>query len=182
MALGLAAMAFDRPPDLLVDGRGYAMAVRNADGTLLISRGGKVLKDTWGRRAGPVSTEWWPKHGRSADGRLSCDDEGCLYRAGSRLVALVKDEDGIDAACSGPDTVVSAVPIRGACRGARTVIDRFDLWRKGAHAVWLTGTDGARVETVAASQGDRPWSFHPKPRKARRSEEKDDDAPDLGED
>ncbi|MDA8232321.1 MAG: ComEC/Rec2 family competence protein [Magnetospirillum sp.] len=167
MALGLAGMALDRPPDLLVDGRGQSFAVRMADGSLLISKGGRIQRDTWGRRAGPVSAEWWPKQGRSGDGRLSCDSQGCLYRLGGREVALVFDESGLDAACAGPAVVVSAVPIRGACRGAGTVIDRFDLWRRGAHALWLETDGRVRVESAADSQGDRPWSFHPR-RRTRR--------------
>jgi competence protein ComEC len=40
------------------------------------------------------------------------------------------------------------------------VIDRFDLWRQGAQAVWL-GPDGPVVRTVAAQQGARPWSPYP---------------------
>jgi competence protein ComEC len=37
------------------------------------------------------------------------------------------------------------------------VIDRFDLWRKGAYAVWLNPA-GIRLESVAGQQGQRPWS------------------------
>jgi len=76
--------------------------------------------------------------------------------------------------------VVAAVPIRNACRGAHTVIDRFDLWRQGPHAIWLEKGGGIRVETMAARQGDRPWSFHPHPRKARHEDKPDAD--DDGED
>jgi competence protein ComEC len=36
------------------------------------------------------------------------------------------------------------------------VIDRFDLWRRGGHALWLS-PDGVRVETVRAHRGERPW-------------------------
>jgi len=167
MAAGLLSMAFGRPPDLVVDGRGQAFGVRTADGALLISRGGRVLRDTWGRRAGPAAPGRWHKMGRSDDGSLSCDFEICLYRTGERVVALVKDEDAIDAACAGPEVVISAVPIRQTCQGARTVVDRFDLWRRGAHALWLEPNGRVRVETVAAWQGDRPWSLHPKPRHPR---------------
>jgi len=40
------------------------------------------------------------------------------------------------------------------------VVDRFDLWRRGAHALWLEG-DGARVVTVAEGRGERPWARAP---------------------
>ncbi len=36
------------------------------------------------------------------------------------------------------------------------VIDRFDLWRRGGHALWLS-PEGVRVETVRAQRGERPW-------------------------
>lgn len=170
MAAALLSMAFAHPPDLLVDGRGDGMAVRTDQGLLLINgKGGRILKDTWTRRAGPEAPERWPKKSSSRDGRLRCDERGCLWRAEGRVVALVKDEDHPEQACAGADIVISSVPLRGACRGAKLVIDRFDLWRRGPHALWLGG-DGIRVDSVAAWQGDRPWAWHPHPRKKVRAE------------
>ncbi|WP_254434853.1 ComEC/Rec2 family competence protein [Magnetospirillum sp. UT-4] len=170
MVAGLATLALHQPPDVVVDGRGYAMAVRTADGALLVNRGGRILKETWDRRAGPLAAGRWPKRGRSEDGRLACDEVGCLYRGEGAVVALVQDEAGIAAGCAAAAVVVSAVPLRGACRGPavvpRVVIDRFDLWRRGAHALWLE-EGGARIETVAGWQGDRPWSHRPHRRRKR---------------
>lgn len=167
MVLGLASMGLADPPDLLVDGRGTAMAVRTADGALLLNgKGGRILKETWSRRAGPEAPERWPRQSSSRDGRLRCDPVGCVWRAEGQVVALIRDETGIEAACAGAGLVVSAVPLRGTCRGAGLVIDRFDLWRRGAHALWLSPTH-VRVETVADSQGDRPWSWHPQPRRRK---------------
>jgi competence protein ComEC len=173
MAAGLLPMALWHAPDILVDGRGQAFGVRGADGALLMSRGGR-LAETWGSRAGPVTAERWPKQGRSADGRLSCDPDLCFYRTGARVVALVRDESGLDEACSGAEVVVSAVPVRESCPGARMVVDRFDLWRRGAHALWLEADGRVRVATVRAGQGERPWSLDPKPRPRppRKSEPK----------
>ncbi|WP_245651331.1 ComEC/Rec2 family competence protein [Paramagnetospirillum marisnigri] len=170
MALGLASMLLVRPPDLLVDGRGEAMAVRTADGRMLLNgKGGRILKDTWGRRAGPPAPERWPKKSSSRDGRLRCDELGCIWRVDGRVVALVRDETAPEAACAGADVVISAVPLRGGCRGTKLVVDRFDLWRRGPHALWFE-PGGVRVETVATSQGDRPWSWHPHPRKKKPPE------------
>lgn len=165
MVVGLSSMALDRPPDVLVDSRGYAMGVRTADGALLVNRGGRILRESWTRRAGPEARERWPKQGRSRDGRLSCDVLGCVYRVDATQVSLVKEDAGIDPACAGAGVVVSAVPIRHACRGPAVVVDRFDLWRRGGHALWLTASGGARIETVAGWQGDRPWAHKPHRRK-----------------
>ncbi|MCH8858723.1 MAG: hypothetical protein IID54_03990 [Proteobacteria bacterium] len=41
--------------------------------------------------------------------------------------------------------------------GPEIVVDRFDVWREGAMAIWLT-RDAVRVQTVAEVRGRRPWS------------------------
>ncbi|MGE5506209.1 MAG: ComEC/Rec2 family competence protein [Actinomycetota bacterium] len=166
MVAALASMAINDPPDLLVDSHGEAFGLRTLAGELLTNRkGGKILRETWVRRAGPESPERWPKAGASGDGSLRCDELGCVWRAKGHTVGLVLDDDALAESCAGNELVVSSVPVRHACRGARWVVDRFDLWREGAHAIWLIENGGIRVETVAGWQGDRPWSHHPKRRK-----------------
>ena len=164
MILGLASLLFVAKPDILVDDKASGWGVRTAEGSLLISRGGRIQRDTWIARAGPEAVAFWPKHGRSADGRLACDDQWCLYRTETARVAMVKDDSMVGSVCADADTlVISRVPVKDTCRGAGTVIDRFDTWRRGAHAVWLGQGGHVTVETVAGWQGDRPWSFHPHP-------------------
>lgn len=167
MAAGLAGFLTVSPPDILVDGRGTSFAVRLADGTLLVNRGGRLLRDTWERRAGPLSAEPWPKNADSADKTLSCDAGRCLWRDQDRRVAYVQRDEAVQDACAGADWVIAAVPVRDKCRGRARVIDRFDLWRRGAHVVWLST---GRVESVAAWQGDRPWSHHPVKRRKKPEE------------
>lgn len=171
MVLGLLTLFFNDKPDILVDERGVSFGLRTAEDSLLISRGGRVLQDSWGARAGPMSVAYWPKQGRSSDGRLSCEQDWCLYRPPGYQVALVKFESALSIACTGYDVVVSAVPIRDTCSGARLVIDRFDLWRRGGHEVWLKPNGTIRVKTVSEWQGDRPWSFHPMPKLHLKTEE-----------
>ncbi|MSP89748.1 MAG: hypothetical protein EXQ92_13210 [Alphaproteobacteria bacterium] len=48
----------------------------------------------------------------------------------------------------------TAEPARRLCRGAPVVIDRFDLWRQGADAIWLGSS-------VRAARGERPWVIAP---------------------
>lgn len=169
MAAAVAGMWLKPPPDLLVDGRGHAFGVRMADDGLLVNRGGRMLRETWERRAGPLAARAWPKKGQSEDRRLSCDRLGCLWRADGGVVAYIQDQSWIAAACAQARVVVSAVPLRRGCRGPELVLDRFDLWRRGAHAIWL---DGLRVEHVSGWQGRRPWSYRPV-----RRRDKTNDAP-----
>ena len=178
MALGLLTMIGPAKPDLLVDEKGTGWGVRTAEESVLISRGGHVLQDSWGARAGPLAMAFWPKQGRSADGRLSCEADWCIYRPPGHQVALVKTADILPQACGGGfDVVISAVPIRNACAGAKTVIDRFDVWRHGAYQLWLPADGSIRFQSVAEWQGDRPWTFHPvpKPHRPRQDEPETDE-------
>ncbi len=162
VAAGLATLAFVRPPDVLINGAGRLMAVRTTSGGLALSssRISRFEAEIWLRRAGRASAAPWPREGLSPDGTLGCDRIGCILRAGGHTVALVTHRAALDEDCATATVVVSAVPVRRyRCRRPILVIDRFDLWRRGAHALWLD-PDGVRVRTVAEASGRRPWSPH----------------------
>ncbi|MBL8703498.1 MAG: ComEC family competence protein [Rhodospirillales bacterium] len=168
-----AAMALLRGPDLLVSGDGRMMAVRGAEGRLLVSdyAADRLTTETWLRRSGQSAAEPWPdaggKRGRARAAtpdvaqpperdELRCDGQACLYRRDGVSVALVHEASALAEECASADVVVSSVPVRRGCRGPALVIDRFALWREGAHALWLE-KGRARVETVAQERGNRPW-------------------------
>jgi competence protein ComEC len=166
IAAGLASVAWTTPPDVLVDGQGRLLAVRTADGGLSVSAAGRAraTQELWARRLGEAEAEsGWPRAGTSADGRLACDAEGCIYRVGAGTVALVKEASALAEDCRRAHAVVSVVPIRRPCPGPLAVIDRFDLWRNGAHALWIE-PGGVRVESANAARGDRPWVLRPEGR------------------
>ena len=157
IAAGLLAIALVRPPDLIVAGDGKQIAARAADGSYMLAGKTKAMNlETWTRRAASEAGAIFPGQGISADGSLACDRLGCIYRAGGRSVALLRDLQALDDDCRGVDLVVSPEPARRRCRGAVPVIDRFDLWRGGTHAIWLA-PDAITVETVDGWRGERPW-------------------------
>jgi competence protein ComEC len=151
IAAGLLLALTVRPPDILIDGQGKVAAVRAADGTLhLSSRSGKGFRtETWLRRLGAAEAVM--------DGATTCDSLGCAWRVRGASVSFLRDGRAIAEECRRADIVLARVPIRRRCPSARLVVDRFDLWREGAHAIWLD--DGTiRVETVAEWRGERAWS------------------------
>lgn len=155
---GLVGIALVRPPDLIVAGDAKLIAAMAADGSYMLSgKPQKINVETWTRRAATGVTTPFPVQGSSADGMLSCDAIGCLYHARGRVVALPREEQAIDEDCRNADLVVSTAPVRRRrCRAATQLIDRFDLWRGGAHAIWLD-RDGIMIETVEDWRGNRPW-------------------------
>jgi competence protein ComEC len=184
VAAGLATIPLADRPDVLVNGDGRLMAVRMADGrySLSTTRRETFAARIWLERDGDAETEAraWPET-ESADGRLACDALGCVYRAGRRprtpMVALVQDPRALLDDCTSGAVVVSAVPVRRHCRAAARVIDRFDLWRDGAHALWLKDDGRLEVLSVRQARGDRPWTrsppaAHGPPRRAVPAENK----------
>ncbi|MFZ5791992.1 MAG: ComEC/Rec2 family competence protein [Pseudomonadota bacterium] len=158
---GMASIAFVRTPDILVSDDGKLMAVKGGDGRLLLNtqRTG-LAAETWLRRAGQSERDDWPAQGASADGRLACDGLGCLYRAQDHVVALAWSTEALLDDCRVADLVVALEPVRKDCPSATRVIDRFDLWREGGHAVWLA-PGRIEIESVADSRGRRPWVAQP---------------------
>jgi competence protein ComEC len=93
-----------------------------------------------------------------ADGSLRCDPAGCSWRYQGYLVALPQQPRAITEDCRHADAVVSTrMAVRYRCPSARIVIDRNDLWRSGAHALYLDAAHGIRSVSVAQSRGRRPW-------------------------
>lgn len=158
-AVGLVSLLLQQGPDILVSDDGGLMAVRMADGRLSVSsrHSGRRIADDWLEREGQAEILYWPENGESADGRLRCDGLGCIYRGGGRNVALLWHGLAHDEDCRIADILISARPVRGRCPTPDLVIDRFDLWRHGAAAVWLDEGE-IRIRTVADHQGRRPWA------------------------
>ncbi len=158
VAVGLMTIPLTPSPDVLVAGDGRLLAVKGEDGRLLLSsrRVGRFSAGVWLRREGQEEGLGWPRAGSDASGRIACDALGCIYRAEGQVVALVRDGRALAEDCRMATVVVSTVPVRKPCTAAATIVDRFDLWREGGHALWLA-RDGARVLSVRAAQGERPW-------------------------
>jgi len=163
--LGVAAVFFvlARPPDIIVNGDADLVALRLPDGTLAMSnlRRDAFAREAWSRMSGDVAQEAWPADGQATpDETLRCDDLACLYRPPGRedlLVSVVRNPGALDEDCAVADLVLALVPVMVDCPAPLGVIDRFDLWRWGGHAVTFTG-EGAIIDTLAGERGVRPWS------------------------
>ncbi|MEC9347405.1 MAG: ComEC/Rec2 family competence protein [Pseudomonadota bacterium] len=165
IAAGMASPWLAERPVVRIDGEGGLLAVRAADGGLMLSstRREKFIAGQWLARDGLDAPEPWPGRGASGDGRLRCDGLGCILRADGWMVALSLDPRAVTEDCQRADAVIATVPVPGRCPSARIVVDRFDLWRDGPHALWLA-RDGPVIRSVDAVRGTRPWVREPVPR------------------
>jgi competence protein ComEC len=161
---GLALAFTNTPPDLYIARDGLTVAVRGGDGALRLLRkpSDKYSAEEWLKRDGDdrdiatiIAT---PKDG------VRCDSEGCVARRADGLViasALRPTALGED--CVIANVVISASPTRGLCNGPKLVIDRFDVARNGAYAIWFNNAR-PQIETVSDVRGARPWNPPPRHR------------------
>lgn len=160
LALPAAFLTFltffqDRTPDILMAESGNLYALHTEHGELYLSS----------RRAEKFEAERWQLIlGQHLVGRkhlpLACDPYGCVYRDKGMIIAFPETVGAIEMDCLRADIIVSRFPVRGICPHPRLVVDRFDLWRRGAHSLYLGGSGGIMVESVNELRGDRPWVPH----------------------
>ena len=147
IAAGLLSPLAAPRPDILVSSEGRLIAIRDGAGYRIQSRPGaqRFVRDAWQDHlaAGPLLP--------IADGMpAGCDAESCRVGAAVVLRGMGHRTD-----CAGVVLVVSSEPARGVCREA-ALLDRFTVWRDGAHAVWLGGAAPV-VLSDRAERGARPW-------------------------
>jgi competence protein ComEC len=176
LAVAMIWVARAPTPDLLVSETAALVAFRDEAGALHPSsrRTDRFALENWIRQAGlpPLPLpDAWPREGRRTGPRydLTCEPAGCRLTLKNRRIAIVRHESILAEECLWADAVLASIPVRKtACRTA-AVVDRFDVWREGAHAVFLDEENPAiRIESVACHRGHRPWVKAPE---AKQSQE-----------
>lgn len=164
-AMGGILGSQSHPPNILVDGSARLLSVRNDAGLSLSSQSvARFEGEMWLRRAGEAEALPWPDRKPTPGLALRCDRLGCIFRDDTQTVALIRDSRALAEDCATATIVVSLVPTRWRCRQPTVVIDRFDIWRNGSHAIWLSA-NGIRVLSARQAAGERPWVRKPEARR-----------------
>src|SRR5205823_4960089 len=137
-AAGLIVAPFGARPDILIERTGANVAARTDGGTLVPanSRRGRFAIEAWLRADGePVSF-------REAARRSGWTCAADLCRAdikGKRVLYVHEGKTQPGFACEA-DVLIVDFPLRGRCPSVPLRIDRFDLWRLGAHGLYFDGS------------------------------------------
>lgn len=159
---GFATAPFMRRPDILIARNGELVAVRGSDGQLsaLPARQSRYELKRWLESDGDARSAADAQQGSA----YSCDGVGCIAHVKGTTVAVMRSPAAISDDCRLAEIAVLNVPRPDFCRSTGTVIDFFDIWREGTHAIYIEPQSGEGraaellVDTVAAHRGDRPWS------------------------
>jgi competence protein ComEC len=116
-------------------------------------RGDRFIREVWTERYG-ASKVAWPASGEEAIG-LRCDSDGCMLDRNGQRVLIAFTTTALAEDCGNADATVSLKAAYAFCEGTE-VVDRIDLRRRGAVAIWLT-PDGIRTRFAADGMGERNW-------------------------
>jgi competence protein ComEC len=158
---GALALQPQAMPDLLIARAGENAALRNADGLLVPAqpRRARFSVEKWLAANGEEES---PSQAARRPG-WTCEDNRCRAVVKGRHVLYVSRSEGQPLDCAGAHILIADFPLRGACGGVPVRVDRFDLWRNGAHALYLD-PGGVRIATARQAQGSRPWVVKPEAR------------------
>ena len=168
MLIGALLLSPERQPDILVSKFGRNVAVAGIDGKLVPadSRKSRFAVEKWLQSSGEIV-----KPSRAAErGGWHCKNKLCtFFTKGYRIGYLKRGIAPDNGVCAEIDIVIAEIPLRRKCKGRVLTIDRFDLWAKGAHAIFLgKKTVGPKMRTAKDLRGKRPWGIAPVPRKSIR--------------
>ena len=146
MVAGLLSPLLMARPDLLMSPDARLIAVRDGGYYVQNRSGAKFVLDAWQDHLGagplrPLGT------GQPA----GCGEQSCRIGPMLLLRGAARAADCTDVAL-----LISAEPARGVCPNGVPYLDRFSVWRNGAHAVWLTAA-GPVILSDREARGTRPW-------------------------
>jgi competence protein ComEC len=155
-----AGFVTPQKPFLLFDERGANAAFLSGNGYVpAIAKGASFSAGRWLQQAGDNASvvdaakrEGW-----------SCNAGVCDAKEGGLAISFLQRAAEQNVTCPVADVLLAEFPLRRRCKGKRVTIDRFDVWRSGAHAVYIDG-NSILVTTTRALQGTRPWVYAPRAR------------------
>lgn len=161
LTIGVLLSPISSHPDILVEESAANVAMRDASGRLVLAnpRKGRFAAEKWLIADGDAAT---PAEAAKRGG-WSCEGFACRAEVNGKRLVFLRAGAAPQAYCAATDILIAAMPLRSACRSVELRIDRFSVWRNGAHAIWIS-SNGVTVETSRQLQGTRPWTIK---RKAR---------------
>lgn len=158
LAIGIISLSFESIPDILFNDSGNLFLVRQSDTDIYVStmRADRFERKRWQLLYGSTELQKIPTVYKEGEA-IRCDEVGCVFRKDAHIVAFANNWMASDVDCERADILFSSEPVYGECATPKYIIDKFDLWRSGTHALYFKKDGTIYIETVNSVRGDRPW-------------------------
>ena len=179
LVLSFAISNLQDRPDILLSSSHKLFGFKEQDGPLFVStrRSDRFVLGNWERFYGQEkkTTLLLPNKGGSKDLTefYVCGEDGCRFTINGRNVSFVRRSYIVDTECGWADVLISVKAVAdnykmgGNCN-AELIIDKFDSWKSGAHAIWIEKSGNIKFSNVAQATSNRPWSAYSSYRKTKR--------------
>lgn len=155
----------DIAPDILVSSSHKLFLFRSDNSEVFVSSKRKdkfVLKkweDTYGIPEKSACILPNSGHNQKKSGPISnhCGEQGCRFVIKGYKVSFLRNPYISKEDCTWADILISTDPVKDRNCNASYIIDKFDTWKSGTHAVWIK-SDGVTIKNIAQTNADRPWS------------------------
>lgn len=144
-------------PIALVDERAGNAAVQTEDGLVpAVAKSAAASVSRWMAQAGDDASFKQATQRKA----WTCSTGLCTAEAAGFTFAFLPKQISPVQRCPSVDILISQNPLRRRCKGKRITIDRFDVWRNGAYAIYVDGS----TQNTKTNQGQRPWVYEPRAR------------------
>lgn len=150
-----------KQPNIQISSTSNLYSIRNNNGSIWVSTAQteRYTSENWYRLNGNQAKDrmTWPKEG-SVDGfPLACDSYGCRGEVEGQKISIAFTKKAWQEDCDWADLVIADRPVPYKECKAKYVIDYFDTWRDGAHAIWLSQNQ-IKIKTAEGARGKRLWA------------------------
>lgn len=143
-------------PDIRISENGKLVGIRQASGDMVFStrRSDSFTREIWARQnaQSPDNKTIFSDQGSA----FPCDSDGCRAEIKGFKIAISRHPYAHAQDCRWADIVIARSPVFDESCRRKKVIDKFDVWRNGAYALWLSD-DSVKVRAVEYDRGGRPW-------------------------
>lgn len=88
-----------------------------------------------------------------------CGEVGCRFNINGQNISFLRHSYAQVEECIWADVLISVNPVDKDGCASPHIVDKFDTWRWGAHAIWILPSQ-VRIERTQDYIGTRPWSAY----------------------
>lgn len=155
LMLGIFVATFMERPFVLVEDRAANVAIVDHGGEIVLAnKTNKFATNRWLQGNGETATFLEAADRPGWD----CSSGDCFSTQSGPEVSYLHEKSGNGLYCPPTEIIIADFPLHRQCHEAKVVIDRIDVWKKGAYALYRSG-GRLTVKNARDEQGARPWAY-----------------------
>ena len=155
----------NKTPDILIASSHKLVAFKTSEKLYVNTKNSeKFILENWQKHHGLTieNTMILPHKGSDKNTNKAiaqCGEEGCRIKLKNNKISFIRSPYATQKECDWADILIALHPVNKQVCNTAIIIDKFDTWKNGAHALWLHNSE-LKIETIAGNSAGRPWSAY----------------------